>query len=272
MDFASLLCKTGELPGRLKRRLQPSVSFGEWLPEVCRLPVKDNRVALSFDDGPTPETTPEIIELLSLHDAKATFFLTGVRAAAHPDLVQAIVHAGHDVFGHGWEHIRYDETGPECLVGDIDRCEFYLRQFRPTPSPYLVRLPHTAGHRCAWIYRALRRWNPDVQFAHYSVTLLDWLMGNGCETYEDVEKSVEATLSGLPYEQFRGKIVLLHEMPFGAHVPAHAAVGPIVLKALLEQFTAREFKVTSIIPQSRQSMFARFMLVPYGRLTLSPVR
>jgi peptidoglycan-N-acetylglucosamine deacetylase len=57
-------------------------------------------VALSFDDGPHPENTPRVLEILQRYDARATFFLIGDRAERHPDLVAAIRSGGHEIGNH----------------------------------------------------------------------------------------------------------------------------------------------------------------------------
>jgi peptidoglycan-N-acetylglucosamine deacetylase len=61
-------------------------------------------IALTFDDGPNPEVTPQLLELLELYSAKATFFMCGLAASRHPDIVKAVVAAGHSVGGHSWDH------------------------------------------------------------------------------------------------------------------------------------------------------------------------
>jgi peptidoglycan/xylan/chitin deacetylase (PgdA/CDA1 family) len=67
---------------------------------VWRVDTHQPLVALSFDDGPHPLYTPQVLALLAQHDAHATFFLIGERAAAHPDLVAAIKAGGHEVGSH----------------------------------------------------------------------------------------------------------------------------------------------------------------------------
>src|SRR6267154_6785761 len=57
-------------------------------------------VALSFDDGPHPTFTPQVLEILHRHDAKATFFLIGERALRYPEVVSQIKAAGHEVGNH----------------------------------------------------------------------------------------------------------------------------------------------------------------------------
>ncbi|WP_250038284.1 polysaccharide deacetylase family protein [Paractinoplanes maris] len=61
-------------------------------------------VALTFDDGPHPAYTPQVLKILRKHHVKATFFVIGQSAAAHPDLVRAIVDDGHAVGTHTWSH------------------------------------------------------------------------------------------------------------------------------------------------------------------------
>jgi len=154
----------------MARRFVGRVSRGDWLPVVRRMG-DEGSVGLTFDDGPTPETTPALLELLRDAQASATFFLTGTRAAAAPDLVGAIVAAGHAVYAHGWEHLRYDEQPRPRMLADLLRTEAVLQRFRPTPCPYLVRLPYAAGLavgfwsgaeeiRANWA--ADRRWDPTM--------------------------------------------------------------------------------------------------------------
>lgn len=248
------------------------LSAGEWLPELRQMPAGRNDAALTFDDGPTSETTLEILELLSHYDAVATFFLTGARAFEHPELVQAIVERRHEVYTHGWDHIRYDATGTERLIQDLERCETYLRRFRPTPSPYLVRLPYAAGHRCLWVHRALRRWNPNVQLAHYSLTLRDWLLAEGCDSREELKTKIQATLARTRRQTFLGKIVLLHEQPFDVTNALNATVAPILLRALLEQFEAQGLRTTRIAPAPRQSVLSRFFFAPNWGIMAPPAQ
>jgi peptidoglycan/xylan/chitin deacetylase (PgdA/CDA1 family) len=56
--------------------------------------------ALTFDDGPSPHTTPGLLEVLARHGGRATFFLIGERVAAHPELAAAIVAGGHEIGNH----------------------------------------------------------------------------------------------------------------------------------------------------------------------------
>ena len=76
----------------LLERLTPNLTY--------RVRTRRPLVALSFDDGPHPIFTPQVLDILHQHNAKATFFLIGERALRHPDLVARIKAAGHEVGNH----------------------------------------------------------------------------------------------------------------------------------------------------------------------------
>jgi len=79
-------------------------------------------VALTFDDGPHPDTTPRALELLREHGALATFFVLGEKALAHPDLVREIAQAGHAVGVHGHVHDRlYALRSLSFVARDLER-------------------------------------------------------------------------------------------------------------------------------------------------------
>ena len=82
--------------------------FGWGYPILSQLPETSansgNGVALTFDDGPYPETTPHLLRILAEHDATATFFLVGERAGRWPNLTRAIIEAGHTIGLHGFRH------------------------------------------------------------------------------------------------------------------------------------------------------------------------
>ena len=71
---------------------------------VWKIPETQKIIYFTFDDGPTPEVTPLVLDLLFQYDAKATFFCTGWKAEKYPGLVESIRKAGHVVGNHGYEH------------------------------------------------------------------------------------------------------------------------------------------------------------------------
>ena len=86
-------------------------------------------VYLTFDDGPNPVYTPQMLDVLARHDARATFFVLGSLAQAHPDIIQRIAAEGHTIANHAWNHedlaglslAAFDETisRTQAVLGDL---------------------------------------------------------------------------------------------------------------------------------------------------------
>jgi len=75
-----------------------------FLPVICRGTPGSQGIALTFDDGPFPASTPILLELLARHRLPATFFVVGEHAAAHPELIGAILAQGHTIGNHSFRH------------------------------------------------------------------------------------------------------------------------------------------------------------------------
>jgi peptidoglycan/xylan/chitin deacetylase (PgdA/CDA1 family) len=89
-------------------------------------------VALTFDDGPSPEYTPQILGLLRKYGVKATFCLIGVNVRAHPDLVQAIVRDGHTLCNHTWTHdLSLGKRSADVIRSDMQRTNDEIHQAVP---------------------------------------------------------------------------------------------------------------------------------------------
>ncbi len=91
-----------------------------FLPGLAGLGRADH-IALTFDDGPDPESTPEFLDLLDGHGLQATFFVVGSQLARFPDLGRRIVAAGHEIALHGWEHRCHLWRGPREVLRDLSR-------------------------------------------------------------------------------------------------------------------------------------------------------
>ena len=104
---------------------------------VWRIETTEPLVALSFDDGPAPEHTPQVLEILSKHRAHATFFLIGDRAAAHLDLVGRLRSEGHEVGSHYFTTRSTVQASDDDFLANLTRTEEILglrgpiKLFRP---------------------------------------------------------------------------------------------------------------------------------------------
>ncbi|MBI2297901.1 MAG: polysaccharide deacetylase family protein [Armatimonadetes bacterium] len=102
------------------------------------------RVALSFDDGPRPEYTPPILELLKQYKARATFMVTGRMTERYPELVSSIAAAGHEIGNHTYDHLRLDSIGRDEVVFQLVKTKVVLdnllggsaRFYRPPGGHY----------------------------------------------------------------------------------------------------------------------------------------
>lgn len=107
-----------------------------------RLPSCD-RVALTFDDGPDPASTPKVLDLLADLEVKATFFVVGEAVRRHPDLVRRVVAEGHAIGSHSMTHPVVRELSPGALVREYRQGRRALEAVIGCPAP-LFRPP--MGH------------------------------------------------------------------------------------------------------------------------------
>ena len=91
-----------------------------------RGPAAARRIALTFDDGPDPEWTPRVLDVLAGRRVRGTFFLVGERAERAADVTRAIAREGHEVASHGWSHRSLWFCGPRRTAEEIDRAQSTL--------------------------------------------------------------------------------------------------------------------------------------------------
>ena len=115
--------------------LFPRLSF--YLPVISRGSRGAKGVALTFDDGPDPEVTPRLLELLAQHGLTATFFVTGVRAERYPDIMRAILAGGHAVGNHSYNHSPFLMLkGRTTLQREIASAQSVFLQFGIVPLAF----------------------------------------------------------------------------------------------------------------------------------------
>lgn len=110
-------------------------------------------IAITIDDGPDPDVTPRVLDLLDRYDARATFFCIGERALRHPHLVEAIVARGHSVENHSQRHRHhFSLMGPLAMRREIGAAQRTLTELTGT-TPLFFRAP--AGLRNPFLEPAL---------------------------------------------------------------------------------------------------------------------
>ncbi|MCP4656528.1 MAG: polysaccharide deacetylase family protein [bacterium] len=166
---------------------------------LTRMPaslVQDGEVALTFDDGPDPEVTPRVLDLLDRYAARASFFCIGRRAQQYPEIVAEIVRRGHRVENHTFRHTHaFAFHGVRALGREIDRAQEVLERLSGR-RPVLFRAP--AGMR-----------NPllDPVLARRRLRLVSWTRRGFDAVEKDPAKVTRRLLKGL----VAGDILLLHD-------------------------------------------------------------
>ena len=159
---------------------------------ITRVKTKAPVLALTFDDGPSPEYTPRILDLLAEYHAKATFFVVGKAVQQYPDVIARIRSAGHTLANHTYSHAQLTLLSSPERRREVRLCERALNQggprlFRP---PWGVQSSATRFDLLRLGYRVVT-WNVIVE---------DWL-------WQDPEKLANRIVSGAS----PGSIILLHD-------------------------------------------------------------
>lgn len=168
---------------------------GSGWPEAVAL-VEPPHVALTFDDGPDPRTTPRLLDLLQRYQAQATFFVIGSRACRHPDLVRRAVREGHAVGNHSHRHSLLLPFLPEPLAtADLAACSSAVEAITGE-RPGLFRPPR--GWRTASLDGVATRLK--MRTVGWTVDSRDWLD-------QDPARLVHRVSSGLR----TGAVLLWHD-------------------------------------------------------------
>src|SRR4029077_5203892 len=100
-------------------------------------------IAMTFDDGPSAENTPRLLEMLKQRNIKATFFLIGQNAAANPDIVRRILAEGHEVGNHSWTHPQLSKLSDDRVTAEITKPQDAIKDVSGY-TPTLLRPPYGA--------------------------------------------------------------------------------------------------------------------------------
>lgn len=125
------------------------IRLGYFVPTINFKKTSNNKIAITFDDGPT-EFTPEFLDLLTKYDAKATFFCIGKQIEKHPDIFRRIHAEGHQIGNHSYSHSNsFGFFSSEKIKKELQKTDLLIQEitgeknhyFRP---PFGVTNPHIA--------------------------------------------------------------------------------------------------------------------------------
>ncbi|WP_308637436.1 polysaccharide deacetylase family protein [Paenibacillus silvisoli] len=194
---------------------------------VWEVPLHEKKIALTFDDGPYPKTTNEILDLLKQYNAKATFFVVGHRVKEFPDTIKREIAEGHEVANHTYNHVFLTKgTTASTIQKEIMQTEDSLVEltgkrphlFRPPGGFYnerMIQISHKLGYTTV-----LWSWHQDTD---------DWRSPGVNHIVRKVLKNAR-----------NGDIVLLHDyIPGNGHTVQ-------ALRVILPELTKRGYKLVTV--------------------------
>lgn len=192
------------------------------------------QIALTIDDGPHPDVTPRLLDLLDQHDARATFFCIGDEARRHPQWIETIVARGHAIENHSQRHPpHFSLLGPRGLRREIEAAQTTLTEISGT-TPLFFRAP--AGLRNPFLEPVLCR---------LGLTLASWTRRGFDTRTRDAATVTRRLLRGLAPRDIllvhdghaarnvRGEPVVLDVLPAVLHAAADAGLRCTTLRAAL---------------------------------------
>lgn len=201
---------------------------------MCRVATDRPVFHLTFDDGPHPEVTPRVLDVLEEFGAPATFFLLADQAKKHPDVVEETLRRGHEVGLHGRTHLRLSTADWRSLLDETARSRREMEEvvgrgveyFRPPYGDHDLRS------------RAMV-WAQGMKSVLWSVDTYDW---RGIRRGDSLRAITDAVIPG--------GIVLIHDTPIGKTIAEERARGLIakedLTRAVLSYLYARGLTSVSL--------------------------
>ena len=198
-------------------------------------------VGLTFDDGPHPDLTPQVLEILARYEVRASFFAIGALVEAHPELLAQVHEAGHEVANHTYHHVSAERMDRDEVLATVERGADAVaevlgdrpRWFRPVK-----------GHVTGAVLRAAARVGHDLAI---------WSVSRGPRTSSDTD--VDAVRDHLTTHHHEGAIVMLHDGvgrsaldPFGqsARLERRRATELAVLPEVIERWLADGYRLVTL--------------------------
>jgi len=172
-------------------------------------------VAMTFDDGPHPELTPKLLDLLKSRNIRATFYVVGRNVQAYPEIAKRIVDEGHEIANHTWSHPSLTKIGAARVKSEMDQTTEAIRKATGV-TPKTMRPPYGATNAAL-----NRRLNEEFKMPviMWSVDPQDWRYRNAARVSSHILSNAKP-----------GDIILAHDI----HASTIAAM-PAVFDGLLKK-------------------------------------
>ena len=155
----------------------------------------DKRIALTFDDGPHPRMTREILGILKEYGITATFFVIGQNAVNYPDTMKLLVESGCEIGNHTYSHENFKNMSPCEMYEQFRKCTEILSE-RFSVEPTLMRPPQ--GVCAEGVYSAAREMDYDIIL--WSIDTRDWAHTSATDISQNILRNARG-----------GDIILMHD-------------------------------------------------------------
>ncbi|HXA36740.1 MAG TPA: polysaccharide deacetylase family protein [Steroidobacteraceae bacterium] len=210
----------------------------QWLgPNWTRLPTQfggTGRIAITIDDGPDPDVTPQVLARLAEYRARATFFCVGVRVERYADLARDIVGQGHDIENHSHRHRHnFSLMGPRGMAAEISRAQDSILRATGS-SPRFFRAP--AGLRNPFLDPVLTRLQ--LRLASWTRRGFDTVSPNADAVYRRLTNALQdgdilLLHDGNAARSRGGRPVILEVLPRLLDILARIELRPVTLRSAL---------------------------------------
>jgi peptidoglycan/xylan/chitin deacetylase (PgdA/CDA1 family) len=200
-----------------------------------------SQMALTFDDGPNDPHTMHLLDVLTKHNAKATFFLIGKYVRQRPEIARAILTAGHEIGNHTYSHPNLVLVSAARLRQELEDCQKSLEDALGTKTT-LFRPPF--GGRRPNVLRIAR--DMGMSPVMWSVTAYDWSAKSSDAIVEKVTRQVDT-------RKPQGEIILLHD---GGHLAFGTDRGFTIeaTRRLLERYQKKQFVTISGLSRNNPTL------------------
>ena len=199
---------------------------------------ESGQICLTFDDGPNPESTPELLTLLEDLGIKATFFLIGENIQKYPDLCQEIINHGHEIGDHGYRHVNAWGCLPFSAAFDLIRGSSMIKKQSDVKPPFWLRPPYGKLNLITLCYVLLSR----RKLAFWNIDPRDYI----AQTPEQITATVLDQLTG-------GSVILLHERSLYTNKDLEGNITAI--KMVVQEIKKRRYsfaRISDAVPEKKR--------------------
>lgn len=191
----------------MAKRVDLRVHFPGWITKlfpsaIWRMPTGEKTVYLTFDDGPVPDVTPQIIDILDRYNIKATFFCVGENVNRHPYLYDLIKEKGHSMGNHTYNHLQGLKTTNRRYLMNIEKAAKVI-------NSNLFRPPHGSLKRAQYLsvirkYKLIMwdviscDYDPRLTPSACTKNVIDFVQDGSIITFHDSIKAKKNVLKALP--------------------------------------------------------------------------